>query len=388
MSNRKILGTFDTTLRDGEQTPGIAFSLDEKLKIAKKLDELGVDFIEAGSAKVSEGEKEAISNIVKEDLEAEIFSFCRTMKTDIDEALKCDVDGIHLVVPVSDLHIEKKLNSTRSEIKEMASELTRYAVDHGLKVEISGEDSTRADVDFISKIFEQSLEKGAERAGVCDTTGIATPEKMHDLISGLKKDIDAPLAVHCHDDFGLATANTLSGVQAGAEEAHLTVNGIGERGGNASLEEVVVAASELYGLGTDIEFKKIYEISKLVEEFSRSLIPPSKAIVGENSFAHEAGIHVDGMLKDSSTYEPIAPEKIGRERKFVVGKHSGRRAIENKLKEEGVEASQKEIEEIFSRIKEVGDRGRSLDDSELKKIIDDVICSSRCDGSTDSSQNL
>ncbi len=373
MSNRKILGTFDTTLRDGEQTPGIAFSLDEKLKIAKKLDELGVDFIEAGSAKVSEGEKEAISNIVKEDLEAEIFSFCRTMKTDIDEALKCDVDGIHLVVPVSDLHIEKKLNSTRSEIKEMASELTRYAVDHGLKVEISGEDSTRADVDFISKIFEQSLEKGAERAGVCDTTGIATPEKMHDLISGLKKDIDAPLAVHCHDDFGLATANTLSGVQAGAEEAHLTVNGIGERGGNAALEEVVVAASELYGFETDIEFNKIYETSKLVEEFSGSRIPPSKAIVGENSFAHEAGIHVDGILKDPSTYEPIDPKRIGRERCFVVGKHSGRHAIKNKLKEEGIEADQEEIDKICRRIKDEGDSGKSVGEGLWASIVEEVL---------------
>jgi len=373
MGKSGILQTFDTTLRDGEQTPGIAFSPEEKIEIAKKLDELGVDVIEAGSAKVSKGERQAISSIVKEDLRADIFSFCRGLKTDIDEALSCDVDGIHLVVPVSDLHIERKLNSTRKEMKNTARELTSYALEHGLKVEISGEDSTRADEDFIVEIFNTSLEEGAERACVCDTTGIATPEKMHDLISKIRDDISAPLAVHCHNDFGLATANTLTAIRAGAAEAHLTVNGIGERGGNAALEEVVVALSELYGFEASINFDKIYETSKLVKEYSGSPIPPSKAIVGTNSFAHEAGIHVDGILKDPSTYEPIDPHKIGRERRFVVGKHSGIHAIENKLKEEGIEASQKEINAILKRIKEEGDKGISIDEELWISIIEEVL---------------
>lgn len=373
MAKSGVLEIFDTTLRDGEQTPGIAFSPEEKKEVAKKLDELGVDIIEAGSAKVSEGEREAISSIVEEDIDADIFSFCRGLKTDIDEALGCDVDGIHLVVPVSDLHIEKKLNSTRGKIKDNARTLTSYAVEHGLEVEISGEDSTRADVDFICEVFAESLKEGAGSACICDTTGIATPEKMYDLTSKIKNEMTVPLAVHCHDDFGLATANTIAAVRAGAREAHLTVNGIGERGGNAALEEVVLALSELYGFKTSINFDKIYETSKLVEKFSGSPIPPWKAIVGENSFAHEAGIHVDGMLKDPSTYEPIAPEKIGRERRFVVGKHSGRHAIENKLKEEGVKLTQEEIEEIFSRIKEEGDKGKSVDEDLWNSIIDDVL---------------
>jgi len=373
MGAPKTLRTFDTTLRDGEQTPGIAFSPEEKLKIAKKLDELGVDVIEAGSATVSEGERRAISSIVEENLKADIFSFCRGLKSDIDEALSCDVDGIHLVIPVSDLHIERKLNSTREEMKNTARELTRYALDHGLKVEISGEDSTRAEEDFIVEVFNTSLEEGAERACVCDTTGIATPEKMHDLISRLRDNISAPLALHCHDDFGLATANTLTAINAGAVEAHLTVNGIGERGGNAALEEVVVALSELYGFETSINFDKIYKVSKLVEDFSSSSIPPSKAIVGENSFAHEAGIHVDGILKDPSTYEPIDPHKIGRERKFVVGKHSGKHAVEYKLKEEGLEVNEEEIDAILKRIKEEGDEGISIDEELWISIIEEVL---------------
>ena len=373
MEDSRILQTFDTTLRDGEQTPGIAFSSEEKLKIAKKLDGLGVDVIEAGSATVSEGERQAISSIVKENLQADIFSFCRGLKSDIDKALSCDVDGIHLVIPVSDLHIERKLNSTRKEMKNTARELTRYAIDHGLEVEISGEDSTRADEDFILEVFNTSLEEGAGRACVCDTTGIATPEKMNDLISKIRDDIGAPLAVHCHNDFGLATANTLTAIRAGAGEAHLTVNGIGERGGNASLEEVVVALSELYGFETSINFDKIYETSKLVEDFSNSPIPPSKAIVGANSFAHEAGIHVDGILKDPSTYEPIDPHTIGRERRFVVGKHSGKHAIENKLKEEGLEANQEEIDTILKRIKDEGDKGISIDEELWISIIEEVL---------------
>jgi len=373
MGKSGILETFDTTLRDGEQTPSIAFSPEEKIEIAKKLDELGVEVIEAGAATVSKGERKAISSIVEEDLDADVFSFCRGLKTDIDEALDCDVDGIHLVVPVSDLHIEKKLNSTREEIKENARTSTSYAVEHGLEVEISGEDSTRADVDFICEVFAGSLKEGAVSACICDTAGIATPEKMYDLTSEIKNEIAVPLAVHCHDDFGLATANTIAAVRAGAREAHLTVNGIGERGGNAALEEVVLALSELYGFNTSINFDKIYETSKLVERFSGSLIPPSKAIVGENSFAHEAGIHVDGMLKDPSTYEPINPEKIGRERRFVVGKHSGRHAVKNKLKEEGLEADPEEVDKIFQRIKEEGDKGKSVSEELLNSIIGEVL---------------
>lgn len=365
----------DTTLRDGEQTPGVAFSPQEKLEIARELDDLGIGIIEVGSSPVSKGESEAISKIVEEGLDAEILSFCRGMKSDIDSAIECGVNGIHLVIPLSALHIKKKLGKSREEIIEMSRELTMYALDHGLKVKFSGEDSTRADPEFVSEIFSLTSEEGADSTCVCDTVGVARPEKIYDLISRLSSEVEAPLAVHCHDDFGLATANTLFALKAGAEEAHLTVNGIGERGGNAALEEVVTALSELYDYRLDLDFTKLYEISKMVEKYSGQSIPSSKALVGENTFAHEAGIHVDGMIKDSSTYEPISPEKVGRERRFVVGKHSGKHAVRDKLKKEGIEAEagEKEVKEIFKRIKEIGDSGESVDEERWEKIVEKVL---------------
>ncbi len=363
----------DTTLRDGEQTPGVAFSPQEKLEIARELDELGVEIIEAGSAPVSQGEREAISSIVEEALDAQILSFCRGMKFDIDSAIECGVDGIHLVIPLSDLHMEKKLGKSREEIMEMSQDLTRYAVEHGLKVKFSGEDSTRADPEFVSEVFSLASEEGVDSTCVCDTVGVSTPEKMYELISELSLEVKAPLAVHCHDDFGLATANTLFGLRAGAEEAHLTVNGIGERGGNAALEEVVVVLSELYDYKIDMDFTKLYDISKMVERYSGQSIPPSKALVGENSFAHEAGIHIDGMIKDSSTYEPISPKKIGRKRRFMVGKHSGKHAVKDKLKREGIELEEEEVHEIYQNIKDIGDAGKSVDEEKWKKIIEKVL---------------
>lgn len=363
----------DTTLRDGEQTPEVAFSKEEKLEIAKKLDEIGVHSIEAGSASVSKGERRTISQLMKEGLDAEIYSFCRGLKADIDHALECGVDGIHLVIPVSDLHIEKKLNKTREEIKKISEELTRYAADHGLTVEISGEDSTRAEMEFIQDVFSLAVEEGAEKACVCDTVGISTPEKMEELVSELVTKVDVPLSVHCHDDFGLATANTISALEAGAREAHLTMNGIGERGGNAALEEVIIGLSELYDHDIDIDIEKIYLLSKIVEKYSGLTVPASKALVGENSFTHEAGIHVDGIIKDSSTYEPIDPEKIGRRRRFVVGKHSGKRAIENKLEREGYNADEDEINIIFQKIKKHGDSGESIDEDRWNEIVKSVI---------------
>ncbi len=363
----------DTTLRDGEQTPGMAFSPQEKLEIAKELDDLGVQIIEAGSAPVSQGEREAISNIVEEDLNAEILSFCRGMKSDIDSAIECGVDGIHLVIPLSDLHIVKKLGKSREEIKVMSKNLIRYSTDHGLKVKFSGEDSTRADPEFVSEVFSLASEEGADSTCICDTVGVSSPEKMYELISELSQDVETPLAVHCHDDFGLATANTIFAIRAGAEEAHLTVNGIGERGGNAALEEVVVALSELYDYKIDMDFTKLYEISKMVERYSGQSIPPSKALVGENSFAHEAGIHIDGMIKDSSTYEPISPKKIGRNRRFVVGKHSGEHAVKDKLKRDGIEVEEEEAHEIFQNIKDIGDTGKSVDEEKWKEIVEKVL---------------
>ncbi len=251
----------DTTLRDGEQTPGVALSPDEKLEIAKKLDELGVDMIEAGSAITSAGEREGITKIAEEGLDSEISSFARGMESDIDSALDCEVDAVHLVVPTSDLHIEEKLQKSREEIKEMAVETSRYALDHDLTVELSAEDATRADEDFLKELLQAGIEEGVQRICVCDTVSKMMPEQIHELFSDLSSSVDVPIATHCHDDFGVAVANTLSAVKAGAREVHATINGLGERAGNAALEEVVLALSEFYEYKTNVDLGDLQEVS-------------------------------------------------------------------------------------------------------------------------------
>lgn len=326
---------FDTTLRDGEQTPGVSLTPDQKLRIASKLDEMGVNVIEAGSAITSKGERDGIKKIVSEDLSAEICSFARAVKVDVDAALECGVASVHLVVPTSDLHIEHKLNKTREEVKKTAMEAVEYATDHGLIVELSAEDATR-------------IYKGLTELGV-------------------------PVSVHCHNDFGLAVANTLSGLGAGASQAHVTVNGISERAGNASLEELVVSLSSLYNIKTNINFKMLYEMSKTVARITGIYLQPNKAIVGENAFAHESGIHADGVIKNAETYEPITPELVGHRRRFVMGKHVGSHIIRKRIKEMGLKVDDVRFEQIFKRIKALGDMGKCVTDVDLQAIAEDTL---------------
>ncbi|MBU4139936.1 MAG: 2-isopropylmalate synthase, partial [Euryarchaeota archaeon] len=296
----------DTTLRDGEQTPGVSLTTESKLLIAKKIDSLGVDIIEAGSAITSDGERSSIRKIAQEGLNAEICSYCRIRKEDIDAALTCDVDSIHLVVPVSDLHIQAKLKKDRETVRQMAIEMTEYAKSHGLIVELSGEDASRADFDYLKSVYNAGIDAGADRLCFCDTVGILTPERSHDIFSDLSK-LRVPVSVHCHNDFGMATANTVAALRAGAGEAHVTINGIGERAGNTSLEEVVMVLYSLYKLETKIDLKGLYTTSHLVSRLCGIPVAPNKAIVGGNAFTHEAGIHVHGLLANTSTYEPITP---------------------------------------------------------------------------------
>ncbi len=293
---------FDTTLRDGEQTPGVSLTPDQKLRTAVKLDELGVDVIEAGSAITSEGERQGIKNIVSEGLNAEICSFARAVKVDIDAAIECGVDSVHLVVPTSDLHIKHKLRKTREDVQRFAVESTEYAVDHGLTVELSAEDSTRTDFDFLKEIFSEGIDAGAHRICACDTVGMLTPERAYEFYGGLK-DLGVPVSVHCHNDFGLAVANSLAAVEAGAQQVHVTINGLGERAGNASLEELVMALATRYNIKTNIQTELLVDMSEFVSRITGIKMPPNKAIVGENAFAHEAGIHVHGVLQKAETYE-------------------------------------------------------------------------------------
>jgi D-citramalate synthase len=373
MPKKRGVKVLDTTLRDGEQTPGVALAPDQKLEIARALDDLGVDIIEAGAAITSEGERKAIKLISKAGLDAEICSFTRGVKADIDAALECDVDSIHLVLPTSDIHLKYKLKKSRAQLKEMAVDMTRYALDHGLVVELSAEDATRSDPRFLKEVFLAGIAEGAQRVCVCDTVGVLTPEQMYDLFADLVKVIKVPVAIHAHDDFGMATANTLSAVRAGAQEVHVTINGLGERAGNAALEEVALGLSRFYGFKTGIKLKKLYEVSRLVERLTGLPVSPTKAIVGENAFSHEAGIHTHGVLAYPPTYEPLPPEVVGQHRRLVFGKHVGSHAIRSELQRMGLKPTKEQVLEVFGQIKKLGDRGKRVTDVEWRAIVDAVM---------------
>lgn len=362
----------DTTLRDGEQTPGVSLTTEGKLQIAYKLVNLGVDIIEAGSAITSDGECKAIREIVKAGFGIEICSFARIRKEDIDAALSCGVDSIHLVVPVSDLHIQEKLKKDRAAILEMTVEMTEYAKSHGLLVELSGEDASRADLEYLKSVYNAGIDAGADRLCFCDTVGILTPERAYDIFSELSQ-LRAPISIHCHNDFGMATANTLMALRAGAGEAHVTINGIGERAGNTSLEEVVTALYSLYKQKTKIDLKSLYTASRLVSRLTGIPVAPNKAITGGNAFTHEAGIHVHGLLANTATYEPITPELVGRERRIVLGKHAGRSSVVLALKELGLSASEKQVDDIVVRMKELGDKGKRVTDADMQTIAETVL---------------
>lgn len=362
----------DTTLRDGEQTPGVSLTLEEKVSIARHLDALGLDVIEAGSAVTSDGERRAMKAVAEEGLRAEVCSYVRARTGDVDLALDCDVDSIHLVVPVSDLHIRCKLRSDRETVLRSAVTVTEYAKDHGLIVELSGEDASRADEGYLTLLYRAGIDAGAERLCYCDTVGVLVAEKAFEIFSRLSE-LPAPLSVHCHDDFGLATANTVAALRGGASMAHVTVNGIGERGGNTSLEEVVMTLESLYGIKTEIQCQELYSLSRLVSRLTGIPVAPNKAIVGENAFTHEAGIHVHGLMADTSTYEPIHPETVGRKRRIVLGKHAGRSSVELALRELGIECTEGELAEILSRVKELGDKGKRVTDADLQTIAEIVL---------------
>ncbi|MEI6840574.1 MAG: 2-isopropylmalate synthase, partial [Methanomicrobiales archaeon] len=330
---------FDTTLRDGEQTPGVSLEPHEKLQIAEKLSLIGVDVIEAGSAAASIGECEAIRLISDAGLSAECCTYVRAMQGDIDLAADYGADSIHLVVPVSDLHIQKKLRKTRSDVLKMAFDAVEYAKERGLIVELSGEDASRADPEFLLEVYRGGVERGADRLCFCDTVGLLTPEKTAVLIPPL---CIAPLSIHCHNDLGLALANTFAALKAGASCAHVTVNGLGERAGNTAFEELVMALEVLYDYRTSVVTGEIYHLSSLVSKLTGVALPVNKAIVGEMAFTHESGIHAHGVLREPSTYESVKPEQIGRKRRIVLGKHSGSASVGAALSEMNYQPEEKQ----------------------------------------------
>ncbi len=370
----KNIRFLDTTPRDGEQTQGVSLTPVQKLKIAEELSAIGVNVIEAGSAVASEGEREAIKLISDAGLNAEICTYARAKTEDIDLAVKCGVDSVHLVVPVSDLHITKKLGKTREEVYAMAMETVAYAKERGLIVELSGEDSSRADQQYLARLFRDGVAHGADRLCFCDTVGLLTPEKTAEIIPPL---CFAPLSIHCHNDLGLALSNTISALRSGATCAHTTINGMGERAGNVPFEEVVMVLEKLYGYDTGIDTTKIYGLSTLVSQLTKIPLAANKPIVGGMAFTHESGIHAHGLLRDPTTYEPMSPETVGRKRRIVLGKHSGtasvQSAFQSALKTLGYEPGEKPLAEIVARVKKVGDMGMKVTDADVMAIADSVM---------------
>jgi 2-isopropylmalate synthase len=364
---------FDTTLRDGEQTPGVSITPEQKVQIAIKLDELGIDAIEAGFPVVSHGETVAIKNITKQGLKAEICGLARAMKSDLDAVINCDLPYVHVFIATSDIHMQFKLRMNRQQVLEKAVWAVEYAKKHGVQVEFSAEDATRSDREFLSQVFMAVANVGVDRLDIPDTVGYATPQYIELLVKDVKTMTRLPISMHCHDDFGLAVANSISGINAGAECAHVTINGLGERAGNASLEEFVMALQCLYGRKHNVKTELLYETSIFVSNTMGIIVQPNKAIIGENAFGHESGIHTHGIVNNPLTYEPISPELVGRKRWMQAGKHAGAHGIKAMLEGFGITPTEKELYEIVEKQKNLADKGKSITTAELLSITGDVI---------------
>ncbi|TLZ60903.1 MAG: homoaconitate hydratase [Methanobacteriota archaeon] len=355
---------WDETMRDGEQTPGVYFSPEEKLRIATVLSEMGVDIMDVGIPVVSKEEYRGVKLVANAGLDASILAACRAVRRDVEACIECDADEVSIFIACSDLHLKYKLNMTREQVLEAAVRECEYAKAHGVGVTFVTEDTFRADFDYVVTLYNAAIDAGATRVVLSDTVGYTSPTMMRWFIERVKKRFKpAQLSVHCHNDFGLAVANSLAALEVGVEVPHTCVNGLGERSGNASFEELVMALEVLYGYKTGIDVSRIAEVSKLVEQLSGIPIAVNKAVVGYNSFSHESGIHADGVIKMTSTYEPMQPERVGRERRFIFGKHTGSAAVEDRLTRHRVHATPDQVRQIVAMIKDLAE-SRSKDEQE------------------------
>jgi len=364
---------FDTTLRDGEQTPGLSLTIEEKLEIARQLDRLGVDVIEAGSPMSSEGEKRAVKEIAKAGLRAEICGLARTIRDDTNAAIECDVNSVHTFISTSNVQMKYAVGLTPEQVLSAVVDSVEYIKDHGLICEFSPMDATRSEIGFLKRICKAAEEAGADRINIPDTVGVMTPQSIRKLIEDIRTVVRAPISVHCHDDFGMAVANSLAAVEAGATQVHATINGLGERAGNSALEEVVMSLHLIYKRKTGINTRLLYSTSRLVSRLTGIPIQPNKAIVGENAFAHESGIHTRGVTVVPLTFEPIKPELVGRRRRLVAGKLAGTRGVEVELEEAGIHPNEEQLKEIVRRVKELGDKGKTVTDADLIAIAGAVM---------------
>src|SRR5215467_5847521 len=376
---------FDTTLRDGEQSPGFSMNTEEKIRMARQLAKLGVDVIEAGFPISSRGDLEAVHAVAREVRDVPIAALARAKKMDLDaaiEALKPAASSrLHVFLATSDLHLQVKLNMTREQALEAIDAMIRYGRQHVDMVEFSAEDAGRTDIDFLCQVCKAAVDAGATVLNLPDTVGYAVPEEYGAMFTKVRECLGDPdgitLSAHCHDDLGLAVANSLAAVRAGVRQIECTINGIGERAGNASLEEVVVALAvrkESFGVTTGIRLDQLFPASRLLTEITGAQVAPNKAVVGANAFAHEAGIHQDGIIKNPLTYEIISPQTVGvPNRSLVVGKHSGRNALRATLKDLGFEANDTELAEVYRRVTALADQSKQVRARDILAIAYEVI---------------
>jgi methanogen homocitrate synthase len=358
----------DVTLRDGEQMPGVVFRTDEKLDIAMRLDEIGVEVIEAGFPVVSAAEMNAVKEVCNLGLDAKISALSRSVKKDVDAAVDCGVDMVSVFIATSDLHLKHKLHMSCSEAIHCALEAVEYAKDHGLIVRFSAEDATRTDFEILKKLYKKAEERHADYISVADTVGIMNPRTTFYMISELKKVVKIPICMHCHDDLGMALANTLAGAEAGAKQLHTTVNGIGERSGNTPLEELLVTLHLQYGVNR-YNLTKLKDLSTLVGTYSDVPVARNKAVVGANAFAHESGIHVAAVLEEPRTYELYSPELVGAARHIIIGKHTGAKALKYITQRMGYRLEDKEIGALSERVKLCSEFKHPINCEELRKLI-------------------
>ncbi|MCZ6777581.1 MAG: 2-isopropylmalate synthase [Acidobacteria bacterium] len=379
-----LVRIFDTTLRDGEQSPGFSLNLDEKVKMAEQLEQLGVDIIEAGFPIASEGDFQAVREVSRQARKSAVAGLARATRGDIDrawEALKhAKHPIIHTFIATSDIHLQFKLRRSREQILEEAAEAVRYARTLCDEVEFSAEDATRSDVDYLVQVVQAAVDAGASTINIPDTVGYTIPDEYAALIRALRERVrgidKVVLSVHCHNDLGLAVANSFAAVREGARQIECTINGIGERAGNASMEELVMVfrTRPTLNLDTRIRSEEIYRTSRLLCNLTGTFVQPNKAIVGRNAFAHEAGIHQDGVLKNPLTYEIMTPQSIGlKENTLVLGKHSGRHALDSKFKELGYSLNKEDLEKAYLLFCKVADRKKQIYEEDLITIVQDGL---------------
>ncbi|HMK46377.1 MAG TPA: 2-isopropylmalate synthase [Methanocella sp.] len=371
----KNVEIFDTTLRDGEQTPGVSFTPDKKLEIARALDRLGVQVIEAGFPISSAGDKASVKDIAGLGLDTTICGLARVIKADIDACIDSDVSMIHTFVSTSDIQRINTIKKSREEVVDLSVEMVGYIKKHGIKCMYSAMDATRTDIDYLLQICKAVEGAGADVINIPDTVGVAAPPGMRILVGEIAKAVRVPIAVHCHNDFGLAVANSLAAVEAGASQVQVTLNSLGERAGNADMAQTVMGLEAIYGIHTGIKTEYLVEVARLAERFSGIPLAPTFPVVGANAFSHESGIHSHGVIKESKTFEPgiMTPEMVGHMRRLVLGKHTGKHAVKKLLNDAGLNPSDDELNQILERVKDLGDKGKKVTDVDLYAIAEAVM---------------